>query len=270
MHPWIQTQLPRLEVELKLRLGSCQGGKSDSKEKAAFHREIRRNPLQTQQSILETPVEHQIMNLSGTPNCSNSRFVVFVDGKFLTPPNFHCIFQAPFSRSLVQTTHLPSPAASGRISSLGEVVIDDDCIHWAKRPITWPRNRAKRMEKQGRDHKEESNHGLLCIHIHNHIQFFPIIFDNIWPSPSFSLWNTFRFQMSPIRLIFRSDPSTPAPQALFWVHPLAPRDSGKGQAAWQAAGHLPVENLHLGHWWNWWNWWKCWHKGRPQHGTLWF
>jgi len=86
MHPWIQTQLPRLEVELKLRLGSCQGGKSDSKEKAAFHREIRRNPLQTQQSILETPVEHQIMNLSGTPNCSNSRFVVFVDGKFLTPP----------------------------------------------------------------------------------------------------------------------------------------------------------------------------------------
>ena len=107
------------------------------------------------------------------------------------------------------------------------------------------------------------------INIHNYIQY-PILSDKFWPSPTFSLWNTFSEDVSEavffimfLGLIFRSC-STPAPQAP-WVHSLAPRNSGNGHIAGHAAGHLLVV-VHLGYWWNWWNWWKWRHKGRPQHG----
>lgn len=49
----------------------------------------------------------------------------------------HVNTKAPFSSSLVQRTHLPSPSESGRISSLEEVVMDTDCIQSLKRAFAW-------------------------------------------------------------------------------------------------------------------------------------
>lgn len=50
---------------------------------------------------------------------------------------FQIATKVPFSRSSVQTTHLPSPSESGKMSSLGDVVIDEARIQSMKRAFTF-------------------------------------------------------------------------------------------------------------------------------------